>query len=169
MNDSNAITHDSSDIENKPPAAKRARTDTSESVPREYTAYILVQRTSLPAPGSSRTARFSKTNPAPEPTSSEPIFFNDEDTFDDLLEKLATALSCQSGSICLDQTVWVFEKPKNGQRRPLGTETGYQAMLKQLQGRKQGQWVVNIYMPPPKQSISTVSQFSHFSAHVVTV
>ncbi|KAI1798360.1 hypothetical protein LXA43DRAFT_1088470 [Ganoderma leucocontextum] len=139
--------HESSDTENKPPV-KRSRTDDS-SVSREYTAYILVQK---PEPPQTRTAKFTRAKPASELTSVEPVFFGPDETFEEFLVKIAKALSCTPNGIDLEETAWMFEKPKNGQKRPLRSEASYQAMIMQLYTRKQDSWVINVHTRPPKQT-----------------
>ncbi|KAJ7861958.1 hypothetical protein B0H13DRAFT_2072311 [Mycena leptocephala] len=72
---------------------------------------------------------------------------------DDCLQKgpfsLPTSESYSTLNINESKITWKPKKPKNGEKLPLGKNTGYQAMVTEMEGKAPEGRVVLLFMPPP--------------------
>jgi hypothetical protein len=140
--------NDAEDDDNDEPKAKKAKGKAkkkdSDDPPPSITYYINIPK-SLPLTTKKRGAKAAdddclQKGPFSLPTS---------ESYSALLSSMAAELPCRKENINESKITWKPKKPKNGEKLPLGKNTGYQAMVTEMEGKAPEGRVVLLFMPPP--------------------
>ncbi|KAJ7905020.1 hypothetical protein B0H13DRAFT_2024068 [Mycena leptocephala] len=78
-----------------------------------------------------------------------PFSLPTSESYSTLLSSMAAELPCRKENINESKITWKPKKPKNGEKLPLGKNTGYQAMVTEMEGKAPEGRVVLLFMPPP--------------------
>jgi hypothetical protein len=119
--------------------------DDEPDPPAKSIAYIHVH---IPPPPASRIGKKSAKAPAPQIRVLGPFTFDSATTYDEFLGLLAKTTPCKIKGLVHPKIQWKFEKPANGQGKPLSNSTGFDAMMLALE-EKTKERVVVVSMPPP--------------------
>jgi hypothetical protein len=77
---------------------------------------------------------------------------------------MAAELPCRKENINETKITWKPKKPKNGEKLPLGKDTGYKAMVTEMEGKAPEGRVVLLFMLPPTKPMeeAVVREFSRY-------
>ena len=112
----------------------------------------------FPPPPQTRVTAKSKAR-QPQIHKSGPLIFNTSLSHAEFLDQLATTVPCRRVALPESQLRWKFEKPINGDEKPLSGEVGYRAMVEAARERKKDRVLV-IAMPPPQEPKESVVRTS---------
>lgn len=128
--------------------AKKATSDSEEEPPEPQ--IVLTVYIHIPKNAPATTSRSRKT-PAPEIVEYGPFDLLPTDTYTQFLTKLAETLPCRTENIHQSKIKWKPKVPKNAQIVTLGKETGYKAMITEMEAKKLGARTVILMMPAPAE------------------
>ncbi|KAJ7906108.1 hypothetical protein B0H13DRAFT_2274196, partial [Mycena leptocephala] len=137
--------HDSDCEDDKPKAKKsKGKKKSSDDPPQTITYYINIPKPP-PITSKKRGTKASEDDTLQKGPFSLPI----SEPYSTLLSAIASELPCRVENINQSKITWKPKKPKNGNKLPLGKDTGYEAMVTEMEGKAPESRVVLLYMPPP--------------------
>ncbi|KAJ7921024.1 hypothetical protein B0H13DRAFT_2418679 [Mycena leptocephala] len=144
-------TPDQDDDDDVQPKAKKGKvkkdtkSESDDDPPITY--YINIPK---PVPATSKKrASSSKASEDDTMVQRGPFTLPPSDSYADLLTAIAAELPCREEHIVTSKITWKPKKPKNAEKLPLSKATGYDAMVKEMEGKVPEGRVVLLFMPPP--------------------
>ncbi|KAJ7901554.1 hypothetical protein B0H13DRAFT_1882889 [Mycena leptocephala] len=139
---------DADDNDDKPKAKKakgktRQKDLDDDQPPPSITYYI-----NIPKPPPLTKKRGAKTEDD-DCLQKGPFSLPTSESYSSLVSAMAVELPCRKENINETKITWKPKKPKNGEKLPLGKDTGYKAMVTEMEGKAPEGRFVLLFMPPP--------------------